>query len=432
MNKLLQRRVWQTIGSVFVFLFLLLVLTAGVAVLAAEGLFAQGSSTEPLPLVHNTKEKVVAVYPKMFADHQQSSYQNQTTKAVGHRLWLLPNPDSSQENSPEAVMVAEFGLIVQYGDRIRRIGFDGTLRWEMPSYPTPPAFIGDSNIYFCGTNRCLAGVTADKEMIFSEYIIPRFYSERGSVLVVQPRGDKCFLIQTCNPAPEVASADVPPESDSYHLMLKKTEDLVGIDWVHDFEGSVLPALITDDNGRAVLLDTRTSRITVFDIASGKMTSSFEIAKAGFQQASLDRRGRLIVSLYDAEAKLQLACYSLSGKPIWNCPLPSAERRADRQPPAIDNNNRVIYIWGDTLLVVADGTIVWRHAVPATSFVPYITILGDNSMLLAAGNALQHLDKSGKLLLEICLEPEAQITTPPVVDIQGRIYVGTTGGVYCWE
>lgn len=408
---------------------LLLMGMIGVIIFVVCEFFVQVSLAQSLPSVQGTREKIVTIYPKIFADYQQSSFQNQTTKAVGHRLWLLPNPDSSQKDFPAAIIVAESGLTVQYGDRFRQIGFDGTMKWEMPNDPGIPVFVGDTVVYFRGTNHFLQGVTFDKKTVLTDFTIPRC-RDRGGVPMVQARGDNHFLIQTFNMAPEVI-VDSPPEPPDYNLMLMGPEGHTDCDWMREFEGNALPALVTSDNARVVLLNAA-SGVMVFDIVTGKTMNSFEITKAGFQQVSLDRRDRFVVSLYDAKAQPQLACYSLSGKAIWSCPLPSAERRDFRQPPAVDSDNRIAYIWGDTLLAIAEGTVRWRHVVPTTSFVPYITVLGDNSLLLAAGNTLWHLNRDGKLLLEICLEPEEQVTTPPVIDSRGRIYVGTTAGVYCWE
>lgn len=369
------------------------------------------------------------VYPKIFADYRQSSFQTQTTGAVGDRLWVTANPDTSVANAPRVIAVASAGLVVQYGDRFRMIGFDGAVKWEIPNDPGLPAFVADTVVYYRATNRFLQGVTFDKKTVLTDFTIPRCRT-RGGVSMIQPRGGNRFLIQTFNLAPEVV-VDSPPESPDYSLMLMGPDGPLDRVWLNEFTGTALPGLVTGDDVRVVLLDAA-GGVTVFDAATGKAVDSFAIAKAGFQQAGLDCRDRLIVSFYDAEAKPQLACYTLTGEMVWRCPLPSAERRAWRQPPAIDGDNRVAYIWGDALLVVADGTVLWRRDIPATRFVPYVTILGDNSLLLAAGNALLHLDKDGNLLFETYLAPEVSITTPAVVDGAGRVYVGTTAGVHCFE
>lgn len=369
------------------------------------------------------------VYPKIFADYRQSSFQTQTTGAAGDQVWMTANPDTSIANVPRTIAVASAGLVVQYGDRFRMIGLDGAAKWEVPNDPGVPAFIADTVVYYRATNRFLQGATFDKRTVLTDFTIPRC-RDRGGVAMIQPRGNNRFLIQTFNMAPEMI-VDSPPEPPDYNLMLMGPDGPLDRVWLNEFTGTALPGLVTGDDGRVILLNTA-SQVTVFEAASGKAVDSFVVAKAGFQQASLDRRDRLIVSLYDDKAQPQAACYTLTGEMVWSCPLPPAERRAWRQPPAVDGDNRVAYIWGDTLLLIADGTILWRREIPATRFVPYVTILGDNSLLLAAGNGLWHLDKDGGLLFETYLKPEVSITTPPVVDGSGRVYVGTTAGVHCFE
>ena len=53
------------------------------------------------------------VYPKIFADYRQSSFQTQTTGAAGDQKWLTANPDPSPANVPRAIAIAAAGLIVQ-------------------------------------------------------------------------------------------------------------------------------------------------------------------------------------------------------------------------------------------------------------------------------------------------------------------------------
>ena len=401
----------------------------GVSIAVLAILFSSCSAGSPAQKAAVSREQNMNVYPKIFADYRQSSFQTQTTGAAGDQVWLAANPDSSIANVPRVIAIAPAGLVVQYGDRFRMIGFDGTVKWEISNDPGVPAFIDDTVIYYRATNRFLQGVTFDKKMVLADFTIPRC-RDRGGVPMIQPRGGNHFLIQTFNEAPEVI-VDSPPEPSDYNLMLMGPEGRTDWDWMNEFTGTALPGLVTGDKARVVLLNTA-SVVTVFDIPTGKQVGSFEITKAGFQQASLDRRDRLVVSFYDVKAQPRVACYSLAGEMIWSCPLPPAERRAWRQPPAVDDDNRIAYIWGDTLLLIADGTILWRRDIPATRFVPYVTILGDNSLLLAAANALLHLDKDGNLLFETYLKPDISITTPPVVDAAGRVYVGTTAGVHCFE
>jgi hypothetical protein len=126
------------------------------------------------------------VYPKIFADYRQSSYQIQTTSAAGDQLWIIPNPDTSMTNVPRVIAAAAAGLVVQYGDRFRMIGLDGTVKWEMPNDPRVPAFIDDTVIYYRATNHFLQGVTFDKKTVLTDFTIPRC-RDRGGVSMIQPR-----------------------------------------------------------------------------------------------------------------------------------------------------------------------------------------------------------------------------------------------------
>jgi len=402
-------------------------LTVIAAVLALLVCLFSCSADGPAWRAGDMREQTMVLYPRVFADWQHSSSQAQTTSATGEKLWFVPNQEGGATGYPAVMVVTEAGLTVQYGDRFRQLRFDGTVAWEIAIDPGLAIFADTKAIYYLGPDLTLQGMTFERRAILGEYSIPRC-GPRGSVVMVQPRGNKYFLMQTYNRAREMV-VDDPPESDSYHLMLKRAEERTEVDWLHDFEGSALPGLVTHDNSRVVLL-TPAGRVTVFDIASGKTVGSFDIPKAGLQQASLDHNDQLVILLYDAEAHPTLVSYSLAGERRWSFLLPPAGRRGAVQPPAIGADNRAAHIWGDTLWVVAEGALKWRCPVPPSRFAQHVTLLGDNSLLLTAANAVLHLDADGALLFETYFKPEEQVTTPAVVDGGGRIYVGTTAGIHC--
>jgi outer membrane protein assembly factor BamB len=79
-----------------------------------------------------------------------------------------------------------------------------------------------------------------------------------------------------------------------------------------------------------------------------------------------------------------------------------------------------------------GNLLWQKPAPPAQFGQYITILGDNSLLVVGGNEIDHWDRDGNPRFEVVLDEGEQITTPPVIDAKGRIYVGTFSGIYCLE
>ncbi len=406
----------QGIGVTIV---LLLLLTAVVC--------QAGSSSHKSQARQNIKESNMAMYTMLFADYQHSSFQKQKTTIVGEQVWFTPNSDTTHKSPPTAILLSSQGLTVQYNDRLEQMNYDGKIVWEMERDPGLDIFIHNDGIFYRSTGRRLAAVDFEKNTILDAMHIMTS-SRRGFFFLVLPRDNQRYLVQTFNRAPE-PEPNVPDEQDNYNLVMMGPS---GDEWLHEFEGEVLPGLVTHDGKKVILLNDN-SEVLSFDTDSGKKLDSFSFLGMQFLQASLDRSDNLVVAMLNQEKKQVLACITTSdGKTIWEISFPDDGSHPFRQPPAIGNDNQVYYITNDTLYVIREGELVWRFPVPQASFYQYVTVLSDNSVLLGASNTLIHLDAEGEVLVSVALEDSGELTTPPVVDDKGRCYVGSGAGIYCFK
>ena len=398
----------------------------GILLLLVTAMVCQaGSSSHQSQVRQNIKGSNMTMYKMLFADYQYSSFQEQTSNVVGEQVWVTPNSDSTHKSPPTAILLSPQGLTVQYNDRLEQMTYDGKIVWELERDPGLDIFIHNDAIYYRSTGRRLAAVDFEKNTVLDAMHIMTS-SRRGFFYLVLPRDNQRFLVQTFNRAPE-PEPNIPDEHDNYNLVLMGPS---GDEWLHEFEGEVLPGLVTHDSKKVMLL-TDNSDILSFDTDTGEQLDSFSLPGVQFLQASMDRNDNLVVAMLNQEKKQVHACINVSdGKTLWEKPFPDDGPHTFRQPPAIGSDNQVYYITNDTLHVIKDGELLWRYPVPEATFYQYLTILADNSVLLSASDTLIHLDAEGEVLAAVVMENSGELTTPPVVDDKGRCYVGSGAGIYC--
>ena len=377
----------------------------------------------------NAKENAMIIYPKIYVDYRQSSCQSQTSNAEGKKLWFTPNTDTENRNPPTLILVTEEGLAVQYNNRFEHIGFDGKIAWTEEREPGMNIIAFNKNIYYRSSNYNLYGVDMLGKNILYDFFVPTS-SERGFFHLVMPIGEDHFLIQTFNYAPE-ADEDSPDIKDDNNLVLMGSESWDDWDWHLEFEGTVLPALVSGDSKKIILLNTN-NQVKVFDIETGKQSKVFEIEGVAFHLASLDNDDNIIISVNTVENQRKLLNYTLDGDLNWEYELPFVESMPFAQPPAIDSNNRVYFIINNFLYVINKGKLQWQYPLPEAQYYQFITILGDNSVLVVAANLICHLAQNGDVIFTSFVMTDDQITTPPVIDLNGRIYFGAAAGVYCYK
>jgi outer membrane protein assembly factor BamB len=366
------------------------------------------------------------MYPKIFADFRQSSFQSQTTRAVGKQVWFAPLQEQTAQSAPNLIVVDQEGMTVQYDDRLQRLSLSGSSGWVKERDGGLNVFAYNGETYYRASDGFLHATNAVGKERLDEFFIPRSYA-RGGVQLVVPLGKDHFLMQTFN-KPEEVELGIPPGKDNFHLFIKGPESYKDIDWSVEYEGIALPGLITTDGMKIIVLD-QANRIMTFDITTGKQLSSVEIKGAGFVRASLDQADNIIAYCWDAEDKKKLCSYTLQGVLNWEFLLGGRDTRVAAQPPALTTDGNVLIIVDSLLLSLSGGNKLWERPVPPAAM-QYITVLGDNSILITAANEMTHLDDQGQNQFVFRLPAGEVITTPAVLDDKGKIYFGSTKGIYC--
>jgi hypothetical protein len=114
-----------------------------------------------------------------------------------------------------------------------------------------------------------------------------------------------------------------------------------------------------------------------------------------------------------------------GKSIWELSISGTAKT--NQPPAHTPAGQVFYLAGDELLCVEKGAVRWTRALGCGALPCFMSVF-DSGALVAAGPKLYQIGNDGALVREYDLSMFANCR--PVVDQNGRIYVGGIEGILC--
>jgi hypothetical protein len=366
----------------------------------------------------------MAPYPQMYADQRHSSRQQLSPKFTGKKTWFLPSDDPSR-NAPWLLLMADDRLIVEYHDRFQAVSLDGKSLWTHERNAGMHVFLDNGLVYFRSQAGRLSSVDLNNQPKMTGYDIATSTPD-GFFHCILPVDQTTYLVQTGNRAPERVPGE-PYSEDDYNLLLMTVKKPA---WIHRFNGTALPSLITGDR-KKIVLPNQSGRVRSFTIADGIRTDSLLLQGCLTIAVSLDNSDRLVIAYLDKQRQTLLRCASLNGATAWEINIPPLGEHIGIQPPAIDINNRVYFIANTTLMAIEQGKVTWEIPVFRADY-EYVACLGDTTILVATGVALRHIDNTGKQLATFILPPGEEITTPPVLDKLGRVYVGTSQGIYCIE
>ncbi len=85
---------------------------------------------------------------------------------------------------------------------------------------------------------------------------------------------------------------------------------------------------------------------------------------------------------------------------------------------------------ETLYCIEAGEQLWSHDLPATDSFGGMTVLADETLLLATGSMLIQLSNGGREIGRVAFD--FPLTCRPIMDEAGRIYIASEYWVRCLE
>jgi len=156
---------------------------------------------------------------------------------------------------------------------------------------------------------------------------------------------------------------------------------------------------------------------------------------GIETFALDHRGNLLLVVREEKGFL-LKQFSGSGQEQWSVPLTGlapglmTKSGLTRLPPASSPRGTVYCPEPKGVVAVEEGEVKWRRELSAGTAPMHITVLADNSLLVGSVNMLHAVDTKGTITKSVTLP--SVISCRPIMDTQGRVFVGGEDGVRCLQ
>jgi hypothetical protein len=388
----------------------------------------QATGPESKPKEHSMNSNSVVLNSRTNGDLRNSSRLQYQPSFAGEELWREPVSKGSDPANAEHIALYGDRLIIFFSDgRVEQHDRrSGKCMWVHLGNKRLRPYVTDQGIEQVSSAGLLSVLTFDKTAT-PEIWLP-FTGDNGFV-VYTSISDKDVIECFQKPPQNASGPESEPQGPIYNYV-----------WCHRDKKSLVMRHFGHGVLREVLLDEKKDRLCMVTdqdlvLLPRKTASEAEISVRSFAQiltASLDPDGNVIAVLRQKDKEGEknpghgLARLDEKGIPLWFWPIDFPNRIP--QPPAALGGESVYLIVGDELLRIEQGTVAWRYELVGEWNNLRMTVLPDESVLVAAGYALLLIDKNGKLVKEIAVRDK--ITCRPIVDESGKIYVAGPAGVGC--
>lgn len=400
---------------------LVCILLAGAA-LAGLTCISNDASGERRMVTENKPDAVRQINPRSYADLQGTSYLPMVARIAGQIVWPEESTPEAMPQHPAHLAIHDDLLIVRYLDMLEaRNRTNGKRMWSKRIY---------SGVAFSLEPDGITTISHDGD--YERLGFDGKISERIGVPFLLGDPIPCFdLVRidtaelTCiyhtygEPALDHDEESIPPFF-LFDRMSRHSEK--GI-WTLEIRGEMLGFRITSGESRVYMATDEYFNFLPMNAKSNEDVKSMEMP--GLVTFSLNHSDDLLVVQDTDEGRL-LRQIGSDGEEQWQIELPKAD--TIWHPPASSPDGGVYLALGSKLLHIRDGKISWEYPFPSGGRSIYITILSDGSVLAAAGIALVHISSAGEEIITKFFEQA--LTCRPIVDEEGRVYVGTAGGVVC--
>lgn len=377
-----------------------------------------------------SKERRMSLYPKIFSDASQSSFVKIVSFANGKKVWFQKSLDPTGSGIPRLLLLTDDGLTAQYGSWIQHMKLDGTVLWRRECEGGLFLQYHQGEYFYRSSSLSFSSIDKNNKPILSDFYVFSS-SPSGWFPFILPRSAHSYIVQTANRGEE-GSPDSSGEQDNTNIV---SMDNGVTQWQQTIPGISLPALCTSDASKLLVIGSD-MQVSFISIADGTIQGAVRMPCRQVHAASLDKKNHLISAVTLDNGQYALCCMGISDAKTnrwkWQFDLHSREPKPFVQPPVIGGDDRVYFIDADTLFAFDHGKEIWVVPLfPATDF-QFVTCLADNSTVVVSGSLLMLVDAKGHERFRIFLAPGEEITTPPVIDTEGRIYCATSYGIYCYN
>jgi hypothetical protein len=377
----------------------------------------------------DTMSQSVIINGKKFANWQNTSFLPFSGTLKGDELWVSTSSDVNNADSPYHLCIADNNLITTYLQMLYvRNSKNGDRNWTDKFINLIDFTLSVEGIWVVGQGNKFYKHTIQNQKT-EETHIALFTQFPKLLYLSQKDKDNFFYIYNKYPS----SFDQPVLDDGFTItnfnvkerkvLYEYNEDNILITCFALSNDEKTCFLSTDNNFYSFPSSIENNKeikkikmpfILYFSVYNDDCIIAVQDTDPNKKQP--EPKNRRIVSL------------SPDGKINWEVPINELSKSG--QPPAFAPGGNIYYCAGSTLLCIKDSKIEWEYEVSGGNTEKYLTVLQDQSVLVAALNMLHHIDSNGTLIKSI-VNPFV-ITCRPISDPDGKVYVAGKEGVRCLE
>jgi hypothetical protein len=358
------------------------------------------------------------INPVLYSDYQSSSYLPGHPRSLTKVAWIYKT-----KNDDEPVHLSLVGNLLIAGNQKTVTGLElsnGNLAWN--------EWIRKGFNHTCTED----GVMVDKSTLLKfdtkeKTELPISAGDTRYVLIFQKVGSR--IVFACRNIYEPVERGEAPWVPHVRIVRYEISDyketyaqILPVEL--RFSAEINSVLLTKDDKQMVLLSKEKS-YAIHPLEDMEKEIPISVSHTNIQCGSLSESGNLLL-VEKRDKGNYLKCSSLDGKQKWETELP--EGALCDQPPACTPKGNILYMAGDKLVSINNGTIQWSTGIDYIPEHSFLTAFGNNSAIVVTGTQLVIIDDVGKVKTEMQLPSNA--TCRPIIGTDGAVYVGGTEGVCC--
>jgi len=359
---------------------------------------------------------------RRFGDFQARSFLPVSGRLSADVKWSQASSDDRHQAPPLHLALWGDDLIVQYPERLEsRPVAGGPVTWsqtvasdfEFQLTDTGLTALGRAGVY---TRYRKDGSAATTETLPLLADIVRLHA------MEEIDGELRYAVAT-----EFIPSSDPGEMEEPPLMSFHRFDPVAMDysWSFEAEDDLIQVLRHPRDDRWSLVGA--AGIHAFASSTDDPAAVTTMKADVIEAAAYDFDEQLLVVMID-QGQRRLRCLDDAGATVWEDLLANG---ALVQPPASRPGQHHYLLLGDELSHWHQGQLQWRYSVPfAGEHRPLFTVLEDGSILLTAGTHCIQLRSDGEELARV--DTGGQLSCRPLMDAQGRVYLGSGPWIRCYQ
>ena len=385
--------------------------------------------------------------PSSYAIHLggpgRDSFSTASTRATGQIEWTRPTGLPATERL-RSVLVWQNRLVVDSSTRVTAFGANGDRLWDRSKRAGSFAAIGGELLYAVNRADRLEGTDALNRLVLADAPFPGLANSEFAVVQFWPRQID-FVSATYAVQPTYSESDAKRDIPRPRLVARRTVfgKAIGA-WGEEILGPMkLEPLYQPDQELWLVAH---GEVSIVDLKTSTALPPLKLPLDNPTDWSIGRDAVLCVMGLQGGRKTIVAM-TTAGQERWRwADDDSDDRWAPAQPPIQGVGGRVFALTEGRVIALDQGKVAWVHdarsdslrhgartgdgsfevkdgRLMSTALLRHGTALADGSILVTGNRSLRHLDASGRRLFSVGLDDD--IVTPPAVDAEGNIYIGTT-------